>query len=93
MPSDFSVVWCCDIQVGIKGVYPIVIIDCFYRLVADGNETIAGVVAQKYSLAGLVSTEVVYFDNNGVGYQIESGTGDLSQAMFADLIADWAFTP
>ncbi len=63
-------------------------------LAADGTITIAGVTANKYTLDGLFQTTVVYFDNAGIGYEIElSDTNDTTNAILADLTSDWIFTP
>jgi len=63
-------------------------------LTADGTIVIDGVTADKYVLSGLFETTVVYFDNAGIGYQIElSDTNATTSAILTDLIADWSFTP
>ncbi len=63
-------------------------------LAADGTITIAGVTANKYTLDGLFQTTVIYFDNAGIGYEIElSDTNDTTNAILADVTSDWTFTP
>jgi hypothetical protein len=63
-------------------------------LTADGTVTIAGLTADKYALSALLETTLYYFDNAGIGYQIElSDTNTVTNAILADLLADWVFTP
>lgn len=63
-------------------------------LTADGSVTIAGVAADKYTFSGLFDVTVIFFDNDGIGYQIElAHTGDTTNAILDDVIDDWAFTP
>lgn len=63
-------------------------------LTAGVPVTIDGVAAQTYTGAGLFDTKLVYFDHNGIGYQIElPGTSTTAEATLTDVIADWSFTP
>lgn len=55
---------------------------------------IDGVAAQTYTGDGLFSTKLVYFDHNGIGYQIElPGASATAEATLTDVISDWSFTP
>lgn len=63
-------------------------------LTAGAPVTIDGVAAQTYTGEGLFNVKLVYFDNGGIGYQIElPDTNPTSEAMLTDVIADWSFTP
>jgi hypothetical protein len=63
-------------------------------LTADGTIAIGGVTADKYTLSALFETTVVYFDNDGIGYQIElADTNTTTNAILTDLTGDWSFTP
>lgn len=63
-------------------------------LTAGPSVTIDGVTAQTYTGSGLFATKLVYFDHNGIGYQIElTDTNTTSEAILTDVISDWNFTP
>lgn len=63
-------------------------------LTAAGTMTIDGVSANKYTGDGLFAPTLVYFDNAGIGYEIELvDTNDTTNAILADLSDDWSFTP
>lgn len=63
-------------------------------LTAAGTVTVDGVTAQIYTGSGLFTTKLLYFDNAGIGYQIELvDTNATSEAILSDVISDWAFTP
>ena len=63
-------------------------------LTAGATVTIDGVTAQTYTGDGLFSAKLVYFDHNGIGYQIElPDANPTSEAALTDVISDWSFTP
>lgn len=63
-------------------------------LTAGATVTIDGVTAQTYTGDGLFTTKLVYFDHNGIGYQIElPDTTPTAEAALTDVISDWSFTP
>lgn len=63
-------------------------------LTAGATVTIDGVTAQIYTGEGLFMTKLLYFDHNGIGYQIElPSTNPTSEATLTDVISDWSFTP
>lgn len=63
-------------------------------LTAGASVTIDGVTGQIYTGEGLFTAKLVYFDHNGIGYQIElPETNPTSEAILTDVISDWSFTP
>lgn len=63
-------------------------------LTAGPSVTIDGVTAQTYTGRGLHTTKLVYFDHNGIGYQIAlTDTNTTSEAILTDVISGWNFTP
>ncbi len=63
-------------------------------LTAGAPVTIDGVAAQTYTGDSLFTAKLVYFDHNGIGYQIElPGTSATAEATLTDVISDWSFTP
>lgn len=63
-------------------------------LTAAGTTVIAGATAQRYTIDGLFSSTLLYFDHGGIGYEIELvDTSTATNATLSDLISDWAFTP
>lgn len=63
-------------------------------LTSGGTVDIDGVTAQIYTGDGLFASKLLYFDNGGIGYQIElTDTNPASEAMLTDVVSDWSFTP
>lgn len=61
-------------------------------LTADGTVDIDGVTADRYTQDVLFSTTVLFFDNDGIGYQIEFvGAADVIDPLSDDLLDDWSF--
>lgn len=59
-------------------------------LTADGTRDVSGVTADKYTQDALFETTVLFFDRDGIGYQIEaSGTPGEFNPLLTDLVEDW----
>lgn len=63
-------------------------------LTLTGTATVDGVTAQVYTGTGLFTTKLLYFDNAGIGYQVElTETNPTSEAILSDVVDNWSFTP
>lgn len=63
-------------------------------LTAGADVTIDGVTVHTYTGTGLFNTKLVYFDHNGVGFQLElTDANETTEAILTDVISDWSFTP
>lgn len=55
--------------------------------------TIDGVTANKHMYSGLFETAVIFFENDGISYQIElsDNTSEEGKAILEDVVSDWKF--
>lgn len=61
-------------------------------LTAAGTVDVDGVTADKYTFSGLFEVNVLFFERDGIGYQIEaSGTPAEFNPLLSDITDDWEF--
>lgn len=58
----------------------------------EPDTTVDGVTAEVYTYSTLTSVKVLYFDNNGIGYEIEiPDDNPTTNSILNDIRSDWAF--
>lgn len=61
-------------------------------LTSEGTVDVDGITANKYSFQGLFEVNVLFFERNGIGYQIEArGAPDEFNPLLTDITSDWQF--
>jgi hypothetical protein len=64
------------------------------ELTEESSVPIAGTTATGYIAPGIGETKVLFFNKDGIGYQIELNENDaLANATLNDIVNEWEFTP